>query len=258
MFKFVKYKRLYAITPFIDGIFDNENDRIKGDRVDQVYSSKEADNISGWQRLKNLFKKHDDDIVHPVVTDTIQTAMGGFIFGGVYGALIHSRAAFIKFIETNEATQFRNHLDAKRKLSDAMFASYLKGFGQWGIKIGFFVTTFTFVQQTLSVYQNKYAFWHYSVGGATAGSLYKFQLGPKGMVSGAIFGGLFGTLYGSIKVILLKLTNISEEDLLEYKQNLVDMKHDFDWKWIKSRDTKQIEKELEQAMMNPKGHIDSS
>lgn len=76
----------------------------------------------------------------------------------------------------------------------------------------------------LSVYRNKYSFWHYSAGGAAAGALYKFQLGPKGMVAGAVFGGLCGTLYGSWKVIVLKLTNRSEQDLINFRQDLKNMK----------------------------------
>lgn len=44
------------------------------------------------------------------------------------------------------------------------------------------------------------------------GSLYKFALGPKGMVSGAFFGCLIGTFGGCCIYILTKLTGIKMDD----------------------------------------------
>lgn len=44
------------------------------------------------------------------------------------------------------------------------------------------------------------------------GSLYKFALGPKGMISGAFFGCLIGTFGGCCIYILTKLTGIKMDD----------------------------------------------
>lgn len=85
----------------------------------------------------------EEDPIHPAAIELLQNSMASFTVGGIYGAMIASRSAFINFIERNEATQFRSHLDAKRKLSDTMFLSYIKGFGKWGSKVCIFVSAFT-------------------------------------------------------------------------------------------------------------------
>lgn len=59
----------------------------------------------------------------------------------------------------------------------------------------------------LACYRNKPAVVDYTVGGALAGSLYKFSLGPKGMVSGGVFGGILGTFAGALIVPMIKLSD---------------------------------------------------
>ena len=50
-----------------------------------------------------------------------------------------------------------------------------------------------------------------------AGASYKFPLSPKGMVSGGFFGAVFGLVYGGVKYLLMKLANITEEELVQKK-----------------------------------------
>lgn len=37
----------------------------------------------------------------------------GFVLGAVYGGIIQSRKAYMDFMENNQATAFKSHLDAK-------------------------------------------------------------------------------------------------------------------------------------------------
>lgn len=37
----------------------------------------------------------------------------GFLTGAVYGGFVQSRAAYLEFMENNQATAFKSHLDAK-------------------------------------------------------------------------------------------------------------------------------------------------
>lgn len=72
----------------------------------------------------------------------IQTATSSFVLAGIYGGIMKTRTTFIRFIENNEATMFRSHIDAKRKLSDKMTLSFMSGFARYGAKLCFFCTTF--------------------------------------------------------------------------------------------------------------------
>lgn len=65
----------------------------------------------------------------------------------------------------------------------------------------------------LSTYRNKPAVTDYTLGAALAGSIYKFSLGPKGMISGGIFGGILGTVGGAIIVPMLKLSGQPMSDM---------------------------------------------
>lgn len=42
-----------------------------------------------------------------------QSAFMGFLTGAIYGGFIQSRAAYMEFMESNQATAFKSHLDAK-------------------------------------------------------------------------------------------------------------------------------------------------
>lgn len=65
-----------------------------------------------------------------------------FIFGAIYGGVIRGRTAFIHFIDSNEATMFRNHLDAKRQLQDQVSLSVFKGAAQWAWRTSLFTSVY--------------------------------------------------------------------------------------------------------------------
>lgn len=52
----------------------------------------------------------------------------------------------------------------------------------------------------------------YSVAGLITGTLFKFSLGPKGMISGGFFGILLGTVCGAAIVAATKLTGCTMQD----------------------------------------------
>lgn len=42
-----------------------------------------------------------------------QAGFLGFLVGAIYGGIIQSRVAYVNFMENNQATAFKSHLDAK-------------------------------------------------------------------------------------------------------------------------------------------------
>lgn len=49
----------------------------------------------------------------PELNAAIQSGIMGIFIGACYGGIINSKNAYTDFIERNEATVFKNHLEAK-------------------------------------------------------------------------------------------------------------------------------------------------
>ena len=81
-----------------------------------------------------------------------------------------------------------DHLEAKRKLQDQMYLAMLKGGWRWGWRLGVFVGTFTLISNTIAVYRNKSGILEYATAGTITGGFFKFSMGPKGMIAGAVAG----------------------------------------------------------------------
>lgn len=67
---------------------------------------------------------------------------GGFI-GAMYGGLMQSRFAELRFRESNEATVFDSKVAAQRKLLDSMTLSFGKGAVRYGIRYALFFSSFS-------------------------------------------------------------------------------------------------------------------
>lgn len=74
--------------------------------------------------------------------------------GILLGSYLHGKKAFVDFMENNQATQFANQMDAKRKLFDAVLLSTGKGAVKWGTRIGVF--TFLFMYEIIFHSRNYY------------------------------------------------------------------------------------------------------
>lgn len=62
--------------------------------------------------------------------------------GVIVGAYLHGQKSWLDFMENNQATQFANHLDARRKLQDTVTMNMGRGALKYGIKIGGFASLF--------------------------------------------------------------------------------------------------------------------
>lgn len=65
----------------------------------------------------------------------------------------------------------------------------------------------------------------YMTAGAVTGSMYKFNMGLRGMAAGAIFGGVFGTIAGGVTLLILYSTGMTMEEARYWQ-----------YKWRSNRD----------------------
>lgn len=63
--------------------------------------------------------------------------------GSVYGGFLGSRKAYFDFLDRNQATAFESHLDAKRKLQDAVTVNFAKNAFRFGWRLALFTTSYT-------------------------------------------------------------------------------------------------------------------
>lgn len=77
----------------------------------------------------------------------------------------------------------------------------------------------------ISVYRGKSSIIEYAVAGACTGSIYKFNLGLRGIAAGSLVGGSLGTIAGLVSLMLLKATGTTMEEVQFYQ-----------YKWRENRD----------------------
>ena len=80
---------------------------------------------------------------------------------------------------------------------------------------------------TISVYRGKSSIFEYIAAGSIAGSMYKFNMGLRGMAVGGLLGGGLGGVGGCISLLVMKLTGTSMEDVRYWQ-----------YKWKLERDQK--------------------
>jgi gas vesicle protein len=69
----------------------------------------------------------------------------------------------------------------------------------------------------ISVYRGKSSVLEHTVAGIMTGSMYKINLGLRGMVAGGLVGGVLGTMAGTVTYGVLLLTGKTMEELRQYQ-----------------------------------------
>ncbi|XP_046446378.1 RPII140-upstream gene protein-like [Daphnia pulex] len=177
-----------------------------------------AENETGWDRLKAIFKTDEFNSVSPELDSTFAAAAGGLLAGMIIGGIPASKLAHEDFITRNKASTFENHIEAKSKLQFNVTRAMAVGGWRVGWRLALFTGGFTFFTTAVSTYRNKSSIFEFSAGGLLAGSMYKFTMGPKAMVAGGLAGGVLGTVAGAVTVGLLKLTGTTTEELRYWRK----------------------------------------
>lgn len=170
---------------------------------------------SGWDRLRQLFVKDEQESYSQELINIYRSALSAGILGWVYGgipAFIHAKR---RYIEQSQAETYHNRFDAVQCAHRAATRGFLRYGWRWSWRTAAFVTVFNSVNTGLTVYRNKNALSHFVVAGAVTGSLFRINLGLRGLVAGGIIGALLGTPMGSLWMVLQKYCG---ETVQEVKQ----------------------------------------
>ncbi|XP_049641887.1 complex I assembly factor TIMMDC1, mitochondrial [Suncus etruscus] len=170
---------------------------------------------SGWDRLRQLFVKDEQQRMSKELENIYRAAVSAGIIGWAYGgipAFIHAKQ---RYIEQSQAEVYHNRFDAVQSAHRAATRGFIRYGWRWGWRTTVFVTVFNTVNTGLTVYRNKNALSHFVIAGAVTGSLFRINLGLRGLVAGGIIGGLLGAPVGSL---LMALQMYYGETVQERKQ----------------------------------------
>ncbi|XP_055965097.1 complex I assembly factor TIMMDC1, mitochondrial [Sorex fumeus] len=159
---------------------------------------------SGWGRLRQLFAKDEQQRISKELENIYRAALSAGIIGWAYGgipAFIHAKQ---RYIEQSQAEVYHNRFDAVQSAHRAATRGFIRYGWRWGWRTTVFVTIFNTVNTGLTVYRNKNALSHFVIAGAVTGSVFRINLGLRGLVAGGIIGGLLGTPVGGLLMALQK------------------------------------------------------
>ncbi|KAH8383789.1 hypothetical protein KR009_010543 [Drosophila setifemur] len=204
------------IAPGGADVVDKEN------KTYQSYLASKKPEETGMERLKHMFSIDEFGSISSELNSIYQGGFLGFLIGAIYGGVTQSRTGYMNFMENNQATAFKSHFDAKKKLQDQFTVNFAKGGFKWGWRVGLFTTSYFGIITCVSVYRGKSSIYEYLAAGTLTGSLYKMNLGLRGMAAGGIIGGFLGGVAGVASLLLMKASGTSMEEVRywQYKWRL--------------------------------------
>ncbi|XP_065156145.1 RPII140-upstream gene protein isoform X2 [Atheta coriaria] len=147
------------------------------------------------------------------VNSIIEVGCMSMFIAGLYGGVMSSKTAYLEFFQNNQATTFKNHFEAKRILQDKVTVAFGKGAFRLGWRVTVFSTSYVTFTTAVSVYRGKNGLLEHIIGGGVAGSMYKFNSGPRAMLVGGVLGSTLGLVAGATTLLLLKLTGMEMSDV---------------------------------------------
>ncbi|XP_055587317.1 RPII140-upstream gene protein [Uranotaenia lowii] len=210
-----------GVIPFLSP----DADQVDTETIQKRFADAPGDQHSGKDRLYMMFSVDEFGRISNEVNSIYQAGFLGFLVGACYGGFVHSRVAYMNFMERNQATAFQSSFEAKRKLQDQVTLNFAKGAFKWGWRLALFTTSYIGIQTVISVYRGKSSIYEYLTAGGVTGALYKFNMGLKGMASGGLVGITFGGIAGALSLSILKATGTTMEEIRFWQ-----------YKWRASRD----------------------
>lgn len=129
-------------------------------------------------------------------------------------------------MNTNQATTFQSHFDAKKKLQNQVTINFARGAFKWGWRLALFTSSYVGITTIISVYRGKSSMVEYVTAGTVTGAAYKFNLGLRGILVGGGLGGALGSVAGGLSLLILNATGMTMEEVRYWQ-----------YKWKRERDS---------------------
>jgi len=148
---------------------------------------------SSWRdRLNYMWQPDEYGHYSPELQFVKEGTLLSFCAGAAYGAWQESAKIHRIFLEQNKYTMFQHPREAQRAMQDRIVLATFQGGWRAGWRMGVLTFTLTSVCQSLTVIRNYINPLDYGIGGAAMGAVYRFNMGPRGMLGAGIGGGILG------------------------------------------------------------------
>lgn len=216
--------RLLTRGPLLMTTFPFQKDSNQYDKpVNEII--KPLDDELGWDRVKNIFSLDENNRFTKELQSIINITLSGATIGLALGGMSGTKTTVDNFITNNEATRFISHFDAKRSLQQSVIVSFLKKGSRLGAKLGTFCFIFSSITTCTTAYRGRIAIENYMLGGSITGLLFKINMGLRAMLVGTGLGGALGGVCGGISLLILKLSGITVDEVLNAQQQWMESRY---------------------------------
>jgi len=175
-------------------VWDTGNDLLHRDKekeeLDKMYNDRSQ--LTWSQRLSMMWRKDEDGNSSPELMQVYRSVMVATVTGGIYGSYAGSQRLVKTFLERNKYEMFKHPFEAQKALREKYMIVSMKGFARWGFKMGALTGIYMCIAQSLTAIRNYVNPLDHAAAGVTMGAIYRFNMGPKGMLSAGILGGILG------------------------------------------------------------------
>lgn len=175
----------------------------------------------GFEKVKRIFERREDGHLTQELQSILSTTSTGIFVGMLLGGLIKTRNLKENFIHENQGTKFYSKLDAQKQMQQKLLFEFMKGGVPYAGKLGMFCFMFASVTTCYGAYTGKVQVRNYVLGGAAAGSMFRINMGIRGMLSGAFLGSMLGGMCGITSVALLYISGFKMDKIYEIQQRWV-------------------------------------
>jgi len=181
-------------------------------REDNAVKYADRSSLDWRERLSLMWRVEEYEEMSPELNLVYQSSMTATLVGGMAGAYHESKKMTQIFLEKNKHEMFRHPREAQASLQDRMIIAYFKGFTKLGSRMLLLSFTYTAVAQSMACIRNYVNPLDHMLAGATMGAIYRFNMGPKGMVGGGVLGSLLGLQGGLVFWLLQYITGETVEE----------------------------------------------
>ncbi|XP_071573996.1 complex I assembly factor TIMMDC1, mitochondrial [Temnothorax nylanderi] len=186
---------------------------------------KPLDDELGWDRVKEIFTLDQNGMPTKELQSITNITLSGIVIGTAIGGMGVTKDTVNNFIANNEATRFISHFDAKRDLQQSVLVNFLRKGGRLGAKLGTFCFLFSSITTCTTAYRGKLAVENYMLGGSVTGLIFKMNMGLRAMLVGTGLGAVLGGFCGGVSVLILKLSGITIDEVLEAQKRWIDSRN---------------------------------